>query len=82
MIYRFNLSTGNNVFFRLVHKEIGGQKADGMLAKLEEDVDFAYSEYEEAVRAEDRAVDYLDKVSLNQCINYAQIKIFFPKKLF
>ena len=42
---------------------MGGQQSDKMLAKLEQDVEVAYAQYEAAEEAEDRAAVYLERVS-------------------
>ena len=48
--------------FRLVHKDVGADQCNNMLSKLEEDAEVAYLEYDKAVKAEDRAQNYVNKV--------------------
>ena len=49
-------------YFRLVHKNVGGDQSNSILGKLEEDAEVAYIEYDKAVQAEDRAASYLLRV--------------------
>ena len=51
-----------NVFFRLVHKDVGADQCNNMLSKLEEDAEVAYNDYDKAVAAEDRAQNYVKRV--------------------
>ena len=46
--------------FRLVHKDVGADQCSNMLLKLEEDAEVAYTEYDNAVKAEDRAESYAE----------------------
>ena len=52
------------ISFRLVHKNVGADQGNNMLVKLEEDAEVAYNEYDKAVKAEDRAALYVNKVQL------------------
>ena len=59
----YHQSRMDNVIFRLVHKNVGADQCTNMLMKLEEDAEVAYKEYDEAVKAEDRAEMYIAKVN-------------------
>ena len=50
-------------FFSLVHKNVGADQCSNMLMKLEEDAEVAYDQYDKAVKAEDRAESYVNRVS-------------------
>ena len=51
-----------------------------MLLKLEEDAEVAYNDYDKAVKAEDRAQSYVNKVSLREKINTESKTILFSEE--
>ena len=58
----FKMNSYKRDYFRLVHKDVGADQCNNMLSKLEEDAEVAYLEYDKAVKAEDRAQNYVIKV--------------------
>ena len=64
----------------LVHKNVGADQCSNMLMKLEEDAEVAYNQYDKAVKAEDRAESYVNRVSrliLVKIKSFILVKISF-----
>ena len=59
------------IYSSLIHKNVGADQSNNMLLKLEEDAEVAYNEYDKAVKAEDRAESYVQKV------NFLSLKSIF-----